>query len=203
MDWLYIVTNPDAKRMKYVMEVGRARTWPNISMICNRLRIESSINLARKSIKKPKADRNDRDPKRQNSVAAATSNDASGSGDEVRFLVAGRRASMPDGSNPEREWQKEEVRRRKFLAQFSDRRQVIGSEEIVAEEANGERYDDDSDDESSIWIILCTRFSKTSYPSNKFPPNDTQYTTMQMLLLYNIKEKKKWLRMIESISIGI
>ena len=131
------------------MDVGRARTWPNVSMIANRLRIENAIVLGRKALRRQ--NKQEQRPRNKRS-SVILSDDASGSNDETIFL-AGRRASMPDGSGvlQEREWRKEENRRRKFLAQFTDRREVLDGREIVAQEASesqGYDYNSDEDDES-------------------------------------------------------
>lgn len=128
------------------MDVGRARTWPNISMISNRLRIENAIHRARAAIRKPS--RQARQEAKQ-APPVTVSDDASGSGDEVRFLAAGhhRRASMPDGTGAfleEKEWRKD---RRRFLAQFSDRRDVMGGKEIVAQAREYDLETDDDDDD--------------------------------------------------------
>ena len=152
LDWIHIVSNPTEERMKHAMDVGRARTWPNISMISNRLRIENAINRGRKLVRRQ--NKQDQKPlQQQKRLSVVTSDDASGSNDEIVFL-AGRRASMPDGSGllQEKEWHKEENRRRKFLAQFTDRREVIGDREIVTQEAESRAYDynSDEDDESVI-----------------------------------------------------
>ncbi|KAI7856709.1 acyl transferase/acyl hydrolase/lysophospholipase [Circinella umbellata] len=153
LDWIHIVSNPTEERMKHAMDVGRARTWPNISMISNRLRIENAINRGRRLVRRQ--NKQDQKPLQQQKRAStmAMSDDASGSNDEITFL-AGRRASMPDGSGllQEKEWHKEENRRRKFLAQFTDRREIIGDREIVTQEAESQAYayNSDEDDESVI-----------------------------------------------------
>ncbi|ORY96362.1 acyl transferase/acyl hydrolase/lysophospholipase [Syncephalastrum racemosum] len=153
LDWLYIVSNPTERRVRESIRVGEERTWPKISMISNRLRIESSIRLGRAAVSSKRSVKTNGNPTGGCASAdkrlsmTVTSDDASGSGDEIRFL-AGRRASMPDGSGvfQEREWEKEERRRRKFMAQFTDRRQVLDGKEIVAE-AQQDEAASDSDDE--------------------------------------------------------
>lgn len=125
------------------MNVGRARTWPTISMIKNRLRIENAIKEGQRKLRSQR-----HNPSK--TVASNTSEDtSSGSNDEMRFL-AGRRASMPDGSGllQEKQWKKEETRRRRFLAQFSDRREVVAGKEIVAQEAEARAYDFDTESEN-------------------------------------------------------
>lgn len=158
LDWLYIVSNPTERRVRESIKVGEERTWPKISMISHRLRIESSIRIGRRAVNNKRsggAKPNNHAASGGRAAAdkrlsmAGTSDDASGSGDEIRFL-AGRRASMPDGSgvSQEREWEKEEHRRRKFVAQFADRRQVLGGKEIVAEAQQDEAaLDSDDEDE--------------------------------------------------------
>ncbi|KAI8138327.1 acyl transferase/acyl hydrolase/lysophospholipase [Fennellomyces sp. T-0311] len=149
LDWIHIVANPTEERLKYAMDVGRARTWPNVSMIANRLRIENAIIQGRKALRRQ--NKQEQRPRNKRSSVSLMSDDASGSNDETIFL-AGRRASMPDGTGPiqEKEWRKEENRRRKFLAQFTDRREVMNGREIVAQEAESRAYDynSDEDDES-------------------------------------------------------
>ncbi|KAI9315015.1 acyl transferase/acyl hydrolase/lysophospholipase [Dichotomocladium elegans] len=155
LDWVHIVSNPSESRLEHAMNVGRARTWPNVSMISNRLRIENAINNGRRKLRGM--------TKRQPARETSMSDDASaGSNDEIKFLSV-RRASIPgsiDGLMHEKELLKEEARRRKFLAQFSDRREVIAGKEIVAQAQEERAYDlgdhyesvdndeDDPDDDS-------------------------------------------------------
>ncbi|KAI7878138.1 patatin-domain-containing protein [Lichtheimia hyalospora FSU 10163] len=146
LDWTHIVANPTEDRLKHAMNVGRARTWPTISMIKNRLRIENAIKEGQRTL------RNRRHNTSKTIGSNASDDTSGGSNDEMRFLTC-RRASMPDGSGflQEKQWKKEETRRRRFLAQFTDRREVIAGKEIVAQEAEARAYDFDteSDDGSS------------------------------------------------------
>lgn len=132
-DWFYTIADPDADRLKKLMIIGQIRTWPKISMISNRMRIESSIEKVRRSLRHQKANRgriseNETLSKHLenqdfvNSVlqSGGQHSDA-GSGDELTFLSR-RRVSMPDGSYhqmDEKDFFKEQHRRRKFMAQFN------------------------------------------------------------------------------------
>ena len=138
-------------------------------MISNRLTIELAIDRARKSLKKLKRDRQKNGrrwpeaevvrqgltDKEHPMVAGGTSDDACGSADERAFL-AGRRVSLPGTSladSEERLLKAEEERRRKFLAQFSDRRDIVDGLEITA--ARRTKGDDlydpsDSNDDGDI-----------------------------------------------------
>ncbi|KAI8371450.1 acyl transferase/acyl hydrolase/lysophospholipase [Radiomyces spectabilis] len=166
-DWLYTMADPDEKRLTKLMLSGRQRTWPKVSMIANRLRIESAITKARRDLlvvhrmsRKAKRDKSDLeiellrkqvdDKERVYSAGGTTSDDASGSGDERQFLT-GHRTDSPEAMD--KATQKEQDRRRKFLAQFTDRRQVIGGEEITAQqpesmkEKEQEEFEEDVEDE--------------------------------------------------------
>ena len=125
------------------MNVGRARTWPTISMIKNRLRIENAIKEGQRTL------RNRRHNTSKTIGSNASDDTSGGSNDEMRFLAC-RRASMPDGSGllQEKQWKKEETRRRRFLAQFTDRREVVAGKEIVAQEAEARAYDFDTESDN-------------------------------------------------------
>ncbi|KAI7866425.1 acyl transferase/acyl hydrolase/lysophospholipase [Spinellus fusiger] len=114
-DWLYILSDPNEERLKILSLAGKLRTWPKVAMISNRLRIESAIEL---------------------NHSMTTSDDASGSEDEQRFLKSRRTSIASNRGKHETEEgaiKEEESRRRRFLAQFSDRREVLDGHEIVAE----------------------------------------------------------------------
>lgn len=121
------------------MIAGQIRTWPKISMISNRMRIESSIEKVRRSLHQHKPTRS-RISSRSgaelfkltqhlesqdlvNSVITDHGHHSdAGSGDELMFLSR-RRVSMPDGSFnniEDKDFFKEQHRRRKFMAQFND-----------------------------------------------------------------------------------
>jgi hypothetical protein len=115
------------------MIIGQLRTWPKISMISNRMRIEASIEKVRKALRESsnkatargRVDSYSEEAEHQtidttNSHAAAHNSDA-GSGDELIFLSC-RRRSMPDGSfQPlhDNDFYKEQNKRRRFMAQFA------------------------------------------------------------------------------------
>lgn len=127
------------------MIAGQIRTWPKISMISNRMRIEASIERARNSLRQQ--NKSSRNGSRTNSsrsnpelfkltqhlenqdISLLDNNNLnngnhsdSGSGDELIFLTR-RRVSMPDGSfanMEEKDFFREQHRRRKFMAQFND-----------------------------------------------------------------------------------
>ncbi|PHZ11048.1 triacylglycerol lipase [Rhizopus microsporus ATCC 52813] len=96
MDWLYTVADPGEQRLKKLMYMGQLRTWPKVSIISNRLRIETAIELGRKITKEQgRHDASDVDTEDEN------------------IFLSGRRASMPTTDE-------EQHRRRKFMAQFND-----------------------------------------------------------------------------------
>ncbi|KAI9029932.1 acyl transferase/acyl hydrolase/lysophospholipase [Phycomyces nitens] len=153
-DWLYLIADPNEDRLKNLFRVGELRTWPKITMISNRMRIENAIELNRKALKNthykmrhqiegPMSD--DAFQKQIQTLqsqmkdglvlGSGTSDECSGSeGDEQKFLKSRRPSIVSSGNINEQEIQKEEeTRRRKFLAQFSDRREVIDGHEIVAD----------------------------------------------------------------------
>lgn len=137
-DWLYTIADPDTERLKKLMSIGQIRTWPKISMISNRMRIEASIEKMRGLLRANANNKNNRagrfnshsdveTEKLSQSIEAhdamnhANNSDA-GSGDELVFLSR-RRVSMPDGSFQhlqDKDFFKEQNRRRKFMAQFLD-----------------------------------------------------------------------------------
>ncbi|KAF7730945.1 hypothetical protein EC973_000991 [Apophysomyces ossiformis] len=159
-DWLYIVADPDAARLRKLFRVGELQAWPKISMISNRMRIESSIQLARKALRGSQKANNrlsisDMDSVYQQERAALNgSDDVLGSSDEKIFLAGSRRASMATGGDAmaESELKKEETKRRRFVAQFSDRRAVMDGKEITAQltQECSEDDDDHGDDESDF-----------------------------------------------------
>ncbi|KAG1341726.1 hypothetical protein G6F62_004997 [Rhizopus arrhizus] len=77
-DWLYTIADPDQSRLKKLMNIGQLRTWPTVSMISNRMRIETAIEMCRKTLRKHEGQMSD-----------------AGSEDESTFL--NRRSSMQDG----------------------------------------------------------------------------------------------------------
>lgn len=120
------------------MIAGQIRTWPKISMISNRMRIESSIEKVRRSLRQHKSPSRSRSSRSEpelfklsqhlesqdlvNTVIDNGHHSDAGSGDELIFL-ARRRVSMPDGSfsnMEEKDFFREQNRRRKFMAQFND-----------------------------------------------------------------------------------
>lgn len=102
-------------------------------MISNRMRIESSIEKARKTLRSQRPFRGRMNSRSETEIyklsqeaaaAAQGSNSDAGSGDELIFLTR-RRVSMPDGGSPRQieedtEHLQEQHRRRKFMAQFND-----------------------------------------------------------------------------------
>ncbi|KAL7308885.1 hypothetical protein PS15m_011024 [Mucor circinelloides] len=137
-DWLYTIADPDVERLKKLMNIGQIRTWPKVSMISNRMRIEASIEKVRRLLRANSNNKNNR-AGRFNSLSDAetekltqhmeahdaiqyANNSDAGSGDELAFLSR-RRVSMPDGSFQhlqDKDFFKEQNRRRKFMAQFLD-----------------------------------------------------------------------------------
>ncbi|RCH81365.1 hypothetical protein CU098_000335 [Rhizopus stolonifer] len=131
-DWFHILRDPDEERLKKLMLSGQLRTWPKISMISNRMRIEFSIEKARRALRI--AHKNKRENSRSESELLKLSqhlenqdlthgniSDA-GSGDEMMFLSR-RRVSMPGASLvpiEDKDMIDEHNRRRKFMAQFVD-----------------------------------------------------------------------------------
>ncbi|KAI8975178.1 hypothetical protein BDF20DRAFT_590637 [Mycotypha africana] len=127
------------------MNSGQLRTWPKVSMISNRMRIESAIEKVRKSLRSSSR-REDRNRKQQHNTADVlnnklnvalsdeygnSNNSDAGSGDELMFM-ARRRLSMPNGSLSshqssdqlpnsitDKELLHEQKKRRRFMAQFS------------------------------------------------------------------------------------
>lgn len=119
------------------MNIGQIRTWPKISMISNRMRIESCIEKVRRLLRtSPKNSRVGRfnshsdvaieklsqNLEHHDTTNNYANNSDAGSGDELVFLSR-RRVSMPDGSFQhlqDKDFVKEQNRRRKFMAQFLD-----------------------------------------------------------------------------------
>lgn len=120
------------------MSIGQLRTWPKISMISNRMRIEASIEKMRGLLRANSNNKNHRAARFNSHSDAETeklsqsmeahdamhhaNNSDAGSGDELVFLSR-RRVSMPDGSFQhlqDKDFFKEQNRRRKFMAQFLD-----------------------------------------------------------------------------------
>ncbi|KAG1443342.1 hypothetical protein G6F56_010704 [Rhizopus delemar] len=96
------------------MNSGQLRTWPTISMISNRMRIEATVETGRRALKEY--------------------HDTSdvGSEDELMFL-SGRRASMPTTNV-------EQNRRRQFMAQFNDSEALKGAQGVRIGEMNPLEY---------------------------------------------------------------
>ncbi|KAI9260158.1 acyl transferase/acyl hydrolase/lysophospholipase [Sporodiniella umbellata] len=113
-DWLYTVADPDEARLKKVMNGGQLRTWPVVSMISNRMRLETAIETGRRALKEHQ-----------------DSSDA-GSEDESDF-IEGRRASMPTTSV-------ERTRRRRFMAQFRENKPQGVQGELAIGETNPLEY---------------------------------------------------------------
>lgn len=130
-----MVADPNEARLKRMMVSSQLRTWPKISMISNRMRIEASIEKVRKALRgSTKAAHMSSDncleieqleslhPESMDTTNTHSSNTSdAGSGDELIFLSR-RRCSMPDGSfKPlkDKDFYKEQNRRRRFMAQFT------------------------------------------------------------------------------------
>ncbi|KAI8364060.1 acyl transferase/acyl hydrolase/lysophospholipase [Blakeslea trispora] len=133
-DWFHILRDPDEERLKELMISGQLRTWPKVSMISNRMRIEFAIEkslqmlrMNRKNAKNKKNARSDAEilklsQQLENHELGHGNTSDAGSGDELLFLSR-RRVSMPDGnfrSMDEKDAINEQHRRRKFMAQFID-----------------------------------------------------------------------------------
>ncbi|KAI9487025.1 MAG: acyl transferase/acyl hydrolase/lysophospholipase [Benjaminiella poitrasii] len=127
-DWFYIIADPSEDRLRKLMQIGQIRTWPKISMISNRMRIESAIEKARKSSRNSsrKSQENNKFSEKHchdpSLVDGINKSDADNSGDELMFLSR-RRVSLPDGTFhclEDTEYFMEQNRRRKFMAQFVD-----------------------------------------------------------------------------------
>lgn len=153
-----------------MIKVGQAQTWPSISMISNRLRIEAAIQRAREHIrdqiriarsKKVK----DYDAKQmkgaghqvlaQHAMNREFSDDGSGSADEAAFLELGIKTAQS-----EEEKQELIAQRKHFLASFSDRRDTLDGQDITTETDEAERQnqtlnyyeglEDSEDDDDSV-----------------------------------------------------
>ncbi|KAI8346367.1 acyl transferase/acyl hydrolase/lysophospholipase [Choanephora cucurbitarum] len=133
-DWFHILRDPDETRLKQLMISGQLQTWPKVSMISNRMRIEFSIQKARKVLRMNRKNAKNKKSihpesellrlsQQLDSYEAGHGNTSdAGSGDELLFLSR-RRVSMPDGdfrSMDERDVASEQSRRQKFVAQFID-----------------------------------------------------------------------------------
>ncbi|KAI8997698.1 acyl transferase/acyl hydrolase/lysophospholipase [Pilobolus umbonatus] len=156
-DWFHLLSDPDEDRLKQLMLSAQIRTWPKVSMISNRLRIESAIEKAKKSLRQSsKQDYSvtNKDFSRITSlpmeelaaeINAGNTSDV-GSGDEIKFLSR-RRLSMPDAAlsshNVQKEFYKEQNRRRRFMAQFTE------SAKKRMQEAIFDNLVSSSDDESN------------------------------------------------------
>jgi hypothetical protein len=131
-----LISDPNEERLKKLMVIGQLRTWPKISIISNRMRIEASIEKVRKALRdSAKASRGRVDSYSESehqkqaqypetvdtTNAHAANNSDAGSGDELIFLSR-RRRSMPDGSFQtlqDKDFYKEQNKRRRFMAQFA------------------------------------------------------------------------------------
>lgn len=156
-DWFYTMSDPGEDRLKKLMISGQLRTWPKVSMISNRMRIESSIEKARKALRIQRPSRGRINSRSETELcklshgavdAAANnlgSNSDAGSGDELIFLTR-RRVSMPDRSPSHMEDMdhiQEQHRRRKFMAQFND--STLGATSLNPSKASLLFDSDDSD----------------------------------------------------------
>lgn len=165
-DWFHLLTDPDEKRLAQLMKFGQLQTWPKIAMIRNRLRIENSIRLGRrhvrdshKSTRQQNTSAIDRIKEQQHSSGDdAASGDEGRAMDEFKFL-SGRRLSMPDNMGSAaplegRKVWKEEQRRLKFLAQFTDTSGLGTGTGQYASSSTGAHHTDDylSDDESELGL---------------------------------------------------
>ncbi|KAI9305391.1 acyl transferase/acyl hydrolase/lysophospholipase [Cunninghamella echinulata] len=140
-DWLYIIADPDEKRLTKLLNAGQLQTWPKIAMIKNRLRIENAIALGRQHIHGlAKSEKRTTTTTARSTAGTATaaviandlrngaSSDDNGSGDDIKFLdeynfLAGRRLSMPSAMDSElgKNLMDEEKQRFKFMSQFTDK----------------------------------------------------------------------------------
>lgn len=167
-DWPRILTDPDDDRLANMIAVGQAQTWPSISMISNRVRIEAAIQRAREHVRdqirstrlrKSKPDGHGPSKgaayqlRAQYALHREFSDDGSGSADEAAFLESGIK-----NTRSEEEKEEYKAQRRQFLAKFSDRREVIDGKDVVADTDEDERRQDisnfyqeiDSSDEESL-----------------------------------------------------
>lgn len=151
-----------------MIAVGQAQTWPSISMISNRVRIEAAIQRAREHVRdqirstrlrKSKPDGHGPSKgaayqlRAQYALHREFSDDGSGSADEAAFLESGIK-----NTRSEEEKEEYKAQRRQFLAKFSDRREVIDGKDVVADTDEHERRQDisnfyqeiDSSDEESL-----------------------------------------------------
>jgi hypothetical protein len=131
-----------------MMKVGQAQTWPSISMISNRLRIEAAIQRAREhvrdQIRNVRVKRNKANDhlgkgagyqlRAQHALSREFSDDGGGSADEAAFLETGNKNARNTEEN-----EQYKAERRQFLAKFSDRRDVIDGKDIMADTSETER----------------------------------------------------------------
>ncbi|CAM0136842.1 hypothetical protein VKS41_007423 [Umbelopsis sp. WA50703] len=154
-DWPRILTDPDETTLSYMIKVGQAQTWPSISMISNRLRIEAAIQRAREHIrdqvrlaKSKRAKEHGYQQMKggvghqvlaQHAMNRELSDDGSGSADEAAFLELGIK-------NAQSEEEKQELiaQRKHFLASFSDRRDILDGQDITTETDELERQNQTS-----------------------------------------------------------
>jgi hypothetical protein len=153
-----------------MIKIGQAQTWPSISMISNRVRIEAAIQRGRehvrdqiRSARLKKSNANDRSQRlgkgagyqlrAQHALHREFSDDGSGSADEAAFLESGN-----TDARTEEEREEYKAQRRQFLASFSDRREIIDGKDVVADADEWEKQQDisqfyqevDSSDEDSL-----------------------------------------------------
>jgi hypothetical protein len=131
-----------------MIKVGQAQTWPSISMISNRVRIEAAIQRAREHVRdQMRAVRTKRNKanghlgkgagfqlRAQHALSREFSDDGGGSSDEAAFLETGNQNARTE---EEKELYKAE--RRQFLAKFSDRRDLVDGKDVMADSSEAER----------------------------------------------------------------
>ncbi|KAI8575056.1 hypothetical protein K450DRAFT_263506 [Umbelopsis ramanniana AG] len=147
-DWPRILTDPDETILAHMIKVGQAQTWPSISMISNRVRIEAAIQRARehvrdqmRAVKTKRSKANGHLGKgagfqlrAQHALSREFSDDGGGSSDEAAFLETGNQDARTE---EEKELYKAE--RRQFLAKFSDRRDLMDGKDVMADSSEAER----------------------------------------------------------------
>ncbi|KAI7900709.1 acyl transferase/acyl hydrolase/lysophospholipase [Cokeromyces recurvatus] len=165
-DWFYIIADPSEDRLRKLMQIGQIRTWPKISIISNRLRIESAIEKARKSFNNSRKSKKRLSKDKSSIFDGNNKNDYSSSGDELLF-ISRRRVSIPDDGSlhtmEDKDYIKEQNRRRKFMAQFVDSSHDETNDStqnsLIFESFNGSQSntpltssheDDDDDDDDEI-----------------------------------------------------
>ncbi|KAI8889655.1 patatin-domain-containing protein [Backusella circina FSU 941] len=158
-DWLYTVADPNEERLKTLLISAQIRTWPKVSMISNRMRIEATIEKSRKAIQKEHKTLSRANSQRESDIqklsqhfddvnkviitGGNTSDDAA-SGDELMFLSR-RRVSMPDGAfggDQDRDFFLEQSRRRKFMSQFSDKKSSRRNDKQESSSSDGYSEED-------------------------------------------------------------